>query len=147
MTDTKTDTAPQQHWPATIVACVLIAAIAIIYAVSSPDQRSQLLAGAGIAGVALQSLMPAIRKFAGVPLVLLGALVAAPAIHGCGAAASDQQRHDYAIEAAHCMENEQAIADRPATTEAQDLADLAAEEARCDEARRAIEHPAVDGGV
>lgn len=74
-----------QHWPATIVACVLIAGLAAIYVVSSPDQRSQLLLGAGGLAVAIQSLMPAIRKFAGVPLLALAFF--GTTMSGCGASA------------------------------------------------------------
>jgi len=82
-------------------------------------------------------------------VIAVGATVALIATHlqGCGGPpVTAAQRTAYSVEAAHCLEAEQAIADRPATTEAQDMADLAAEEARCDAARQAIEHP-VDGGL
>jgi hypothetical protein len=83
MTDTTT-TKTEQHWPATIVACVLIAALAVIYVVSSPDQRSQILLGAGTLGIAIQSFMPAIRRTLGIASTVL-VLCLGASTSGCGA--------------------------------------------------------------
>jgi hypothetical protein len=70
-------------------------------------------------------------------------------MHGCGAATSDAQRSAYVSETLRCQQNERAIADRTGTTLEEDEAALAAERARCNEARDAIEHPpaTVDGGL
>jgi len=57
----------------------------------------------------------------------------------CGPAVTPEVRTAYAIEQARCIENEEAIVARAGTTEAEDLADLAIERARCDTALRAVE--------
>lgn len=64
---------------------------------------------------------------------------------GCGAGITDAQRTAWTAEEARCEENIDAIVSRPGTTEAEDDADLAAEQARCRAAERAILQP--DGGV
>ncbi len=57
---------------------------------------------------------------------------------GVSCGASEQLRVAYAAEVALCVANERAIVDREGTTREQDLADLAAERARCDAALAAI---------
>lgn len=57
---------------------------------------------------------------------------------GVSCGASEQLRVAYAAEVARCIANERAIVDREGTTREQDLADLAAERARCDAALEAV---------
>jgi hypothetical protein len=57
---------------------------------------------------------------------------------GVSCGASEQLRVAYAAEVALCIANERAIVDREGTTREQDLADLAAERARCDAALEAV---------
>lgn len=65
----------------------------------------------------------------------------------CGPSVSTQTRVDYALEVAHCDEEERAIIARQGTTREEDTAAMAAERVRCDEARAALLHAGVDGGV
>jgi len=135
-TDQKTP-AGSAHWPATIVMCVGLVAVTTAYALSSPDQRSQILAGIAVLWGTVQAFMPAIRKATGASALLLTLALGATA-HGCGAQLSESARVALAVRTQLCLVQERAIVDRTGTTAEQDAADLAASRAQCDADRAAI---------
>jgi hypothetical protein len=64
----------------------------------------------------------------------------------CGGASAEMVAR-YSAEQTNCLRNERAIIDRPNTTEAQDEADYAAEQARCNAALLAIDPSRTSGST
>jgi hypothetical protein len=70
-------------------------------------------------------------------LGLIGSMIIASTVVGCGGGLSNSQRTTLAAETQNCLVREREIVDRDSTEE-QDRVDLATERARCDAARAAI---------
>lgn len=117
-----------------LVLALLVAGV-VLGIVGDREHAGLLLAGA------LGALSPLGARAPGniaraLPLAL--GLGTALALSSCGPALTTEQRTALAIETQLCISNERAIVDRVGSTREDDERDLAAERARCDEARQRI---------
>lgn len=117
-----------------LVLALLVSGV-VLAIVGDREHAGLLLAGA------LGALAPLGTRAPGgiaraLPLAL--GLGTALALSSCGPALTTEQRTALAIETQFCISNERAIVDRVGSTREDDERDLAAERARCDEARQRI---------